>query len=168
MPRRRPSPAQCAGVRAVGSRRGVRLWQRRSGSGRQGARCRHSNRYAGRAAGCSGLARCGTVTRGNRSGGWLIAEMVPRSAISGRCERVQIPANLRVGNCPESLEGCGWGRSFPEFPENSRPPKTPPHPQPCWRRYAINFSKRGAASSSGAAVRIASRQAPRSLGGHWV
>jgi len=41
-------------------------------------------------------------------------------------------------------------------------------PRPCWRRYAINRSKRGSASSSGAADRIASRQAPRSLGGHWV
>ena len=42
-----------------------------------------------------------------------------------------------------------------------------PH-RPRWRQYAINCSKRRSASSAGAAVWIASRQAPRSPGSHWV
>jgi len=40
-------------------------------------------------------------------GGWLTAELGSRSAVSDRCERVRIPVNLRVGNCPGSPEDCG-------------------------------------------------------------
>jgi len=42
-------------------------------------------------------------------GGWLTAELGPRSADSDLCKQARIPASLRVGNCPESPEGCGCG-----------------------------------------------------------
>ena len=48
-----------------------------------------------------------TVGFMNSGGGWLTAELGPRSAISDRCKPVRIPANLWVGNIPEFPEACG-------------------------------------------------------------
>lgn len=69
-----------------------------------------------------GRSRSGVVSGGRRGipvrpsngGGRLTAELGPRSAVSDPCRQVRISASLRVGNCPESPEGCGCGEHLLE------------------------------------------------------